>query len=84
MFYYLITLYVTVLQNMTKFFIFQNVTLLVNVSSARAILADMKMELEYSHDVNRKLELSCVVEDNSKRTNRNYALHLLGKHPETK
>lgn len=42
------------------------------------------MEIEYSNDIDRKFELSCVIEDNSKRTNRNYTLHILGKHPETR
>ncbi|XP_065216942.1 uncharacterized protein Apoltp isoform X2 [Planococcus citri] len=62
----------------------KNVTLYTTFSHSRSILADMYADLEYSPDPNRKLVLNGIIRDESYRENRNYKLHLKGKHPATK
>lgn len=52
--------------------------------SAKNILVDVTLVAEYSTDIKRKLEFSCIIEDRSKRGIRNYTLRVNSRHPATK
>ena len=53
-------------------------------SSDESELLDVKADLEYSTDMNKKLSLSGKVKDNSRGPLRHYNYEVLGTHPATR
>ncbi|KAK4871887.1 hypothetical protein RN001_016011 [Aquatica leii] len=62
----------------------KNVSLLGEYETAGNKLLDLRLTVDYSTNPKQKLELSCLVEDNSNSVATNYTYKISGSHPATK
>uniref|UniRef100_A0A1Y1LL77 Vitellogenin domain-containing protein n=1 Tax=Photinus pyralis TaxID=7054 RepID=A0A1Y1LL77_PHOPY len=62
----------------------KNISLLGEYESGDNKLLDLRFTADYSVDINRKLELSVLLADNSNNVASNYTYIINGKHPATK
>ncbi|XP_050528812.1 uncharacterized protein LOC126898616 isoform X2 [Daktulosphaira vitifoliae] len=59
---------------------YKNVTIRGNYSRGNSILLDLNADYDYARDPNRKFTISCLVENNSQKSKRNYFYSLKGRH----